>query len=118
MRNQRRHSGEGGDLMSEGFEELLTTGGNIRGTEDGHGGIPKIQAGGNQFDLTAYMIHILMKVSEMLFLSVCQIPIPIRSFAKILSESIAQKNPLMSDIEIYRILNDLIIEKWLSVSFS
>lgn len=42
----------------------------------------------SQFDLTGYMLHILMKVSEILYLSVCQIPTSIRSFTKILADSI------------------------------
>lgn len=63
------------------------------------------------------MLHILMKVSEILYLSVCQIPTPIRSFVKILAESIETKNPCLTKIELYRILNDLIVDKWLSVSF-
>ena len=63
------------------------------------------------------MLHILMKVSEILYLSVCQIPTPIRSFVKILGESIETKNPCLTKIELYRILNDLIVDKWLSVSF-
>lgn len=63
------------------------------------------------------MLHILMKVSEILYLSVCQIPTPIRSFVKILAESIETKNPYLTKIELYRILNDLIVDKWLSVSF-
>jgi hypothetical protein len=41
-----------------------------------------------QYDLTGYMLHILMKVSEILYLSVCQIPTPIRSFIKILAENL------------------------------
>lgn len=63
------------------------------------------------------MIYILIKVSEILYLSVCQIPTPIRSFVKILADSIKSKNPQMSREELYCILNDLIIDRWLSSSF-
>lgn len=63
------------------------------------------------------MIYILIKVSEILYLSVCQIPTPIRSFVKILADSIKTKNPQMSREELFFILNDLIIDKWLSLSF-
>jgi len=63
------------------------------------------------------MLHILMKVSEILYLSVCQIPTPIRSFIKILADSIQSKNAKITKQELYRILNDLVIDKWLSVSF-
>jgi hypothetical protein len=59
-----------------------------------------------------------MKVSEILYLSVCQIPTPIRSFIKILADSIQSKNAKLTKQELYRILNDLVIDKWLSVSFS
>lgn len=71
----------------------------------------------NQYDLTGYMLHILMKVSEILYLSVCQIPTPIRSFVKLLAESILSKNPQFTKVELYRILNELIVDRWLSVSF-
>jgi|LauGreDrversion4_2_1035121.scaffolds.fasta_scaffold66714_6 hypothetical protein len=64
------------------------------------------------------MLHILMKVSEILYLSVCQIPTPIRSFVKILADNIQKKNPKMQKVELYRILNELIVDKWLSVSFN
>jgi hypothetical protein len=59
-----------------------------------------------------------MKVSEILYLSVCQIPTPIRSFVKILADNIQKKNPKMQKVELYRILNELIVDKWLSVSFN
>ncbi len=36
---------------------------------------------------------------------------------KILADSIVRKNPKIEKYDLYRILNDLIIEKWLSVSF-
>lgn len=58
--------------MSEGFEELISNGGTGKvGAMDGVAGLSKIQNGPSQYDLTGYMIHILMKVSEMLYLSVC-----------------------------------------------
>ena len=43
-----------------------------------------------QYDLTGYMLHILMKVTETLYLSVCQIPNPIRAYLKILADSIVK----------------------------
>jgi hypothetical protein len=48
---------------------------------------------------------------------VCQIPASIRAFTKILSDAIKNKNPFMKNLEVYKVLNELIIEKWLSVSF-
>lgn len=63
------------------------------------------------------MLHILMKVSEILYLSVCQIPTPIRSFVKILAETIIKRQPNIQKIDLYRILNELIVDKWLSISF-
>jgi hypothetical protein len=63
------------------------------------------------------MLHILVKISEILYLSVCQIPIPIRSFLKVLGDSLQAKTPSMSKLELYRLLNELVIDKWLSVSF-
>jgi hypothetical protein len=48
---------------------------------------------------------------------VCQIPASIRAFTKILSDAIQNKNPFMKKLEVYKVLNELIIEKWLSVSF-
>ncbi len=63
------------------------------------------------------MLHILMKVSEILYLSVCQIPTPIRSFIKIFADSLIMKDPTLSKEDLYRILNELVVDKWLSVSF-
>jgi hypothetical protein len=63
------------------------------------------------------MLHILVKISEILYLSVCQIPIPIRSFLKVLGDALQAKTPSMSKLELYRLLNELVIDKWLSVSF-
>ncbi|CDW80527.1 UNKNOWN [Stylonychia lemnae] len=71
-----------------------------------------------QYDLTGYMIHILMKVTEILYLSVCQIPNPLRAYIKILADSIQRNKPDISKADLYRILNDLLIDKWLSQSFS
>jgi hypothetical protein len=67
--------------------------------------------------LTGYLLHILVKICDILYLSVCQIPVPIRSFTKLLADSIQKKNPKMTNLDIYKILNEFIIEKWLSVSF-
>jgi GTPase-activator protein for Ras-like GTPase len=64
------------------------------------------------------MLHNLVKISEILYLSVCQIPIPIRSFLRILGDSLQSKNPSMQKVDLYRILNELVIDKWLSVSFA
>jgi hypothetical protein len=63
------------------------------------------------------MLHILVKISEILYLSVCQIPIPIRSYLRILGDSLQSKNKNLTKIEVYRLLNELVIDKWLSVSF-
>jgi hypothetical protein len=71
-----------------------------------------------QYDLTGYMLHILMKVTEILYLSVCQIPNPIRAFLKILADNIQQKKPDMPKPELYRILNELLVDGWLSQSFN
>jgi GTPase-activator protein for Ras-like GTPase len=59
-----------------------------------------------------------VKICDILYLSVCQIPVPIRSFLKLLADSIQRKNPKLPLTDVYRILNELIIERWLSVSFS
>ena len=71
----------------------------------------------SQYDLTGYMLHILMKVSEILYLSVCQIPTPIRSFIKIFADSLLSREPNMQKEDLYRILNELVVDRWLSVSF-
>jgi hypothetical protein len=70
-----------------------------------------------QYDLTGYMLHILMKVTEILYLSVCQIPTPIRSFIKIFSEHIIRNKPGITKPELYLLLNSLLIDQWLSQSF-
>ena len=59
-----------------------------------------------------------MKVTEILYLSVCQIPNPIRAFIKILADNIQQKKPDMPKTELYRILNELLVDDWLSQSFN
>jgi len=57
---------------------------------------PSSQFQSNQIDLTGYLLHILVKICDILYLSVCQIPVPIRSFIKILNDSILKRNPKMS----------------------
>lgn len=99
----------------EGFEDIIKQ--RISRIDDKDTSKNKFSYQISQYDLTGYMLHILMKVSEILYLSVCQIPTPIRSFVKILAESIQKKNPAITKVELYRILNELIVDKWLSVSF-
>lgn len=55
-----------------------------------------------------------MKVSEILYLSVCQIPTPIRAYLKILVDSLIKHYPHMSKLDIYRQLTDLLVDKYLA----
>ncbi len=101
--------------MKDGFEELLKESNEQKKSAQNAPNLSIQQP--SQIDLTGYLLHILVKICDILYLSVCQIPVPIRSFTKILADAIQKKNPKMTNIEIYKILNEFIIEKWLSISF-